>query len=353
MNRTSKLGLGVASAFALALLPTLNANADVQAQAGDIVGVGSDTVQYLGDFIADGDFNGHTGYNPTHLSNRLVNFHATGDAFGSLTAGVGIVERAGQKPTVRPDGSGTGYDAINADTAGTINYVRASGTPNAARVSAANAAFGGYHAYRVATDDVRIGVSGLVPSEVPANLTTSELATLYSANAPCPTFAAAIGRGPANPAHPVIPQSGSGTRNSFLASIGVPTPGTCAATVQEHDPKPIRSDADAFGPFSAGRLSLINAGYFTGAGINAGDIVVQSAGFPAARPLYLVLKQNDLTNSDGSVKGVPNATTISALFAPAVGAYTRSSASALFASAGFTRSFLDCEASGSGPNTFC
>src|SRR2546423_95784 len=49
---------------------------------GDIVGVGSDTVQYIGDFLADGDALGHAGFNAAGGKYKFLSFDATADANG-------------------------------------------------------------------------------------------------------------------------------------------------------------------------------------------------------------------------------------------------------------------------------
>ena len=53
--------------------------ADPAPSSNDVVGVGSDTLQYMLDFGADGDFNSNPGYNAGKLS-RLISFDATPDA---------------------------------------------------------------------------------------------------------------------------------------------------------------------------------------------------------------------------------------------------------------------------------
>lgn len=371
MKIVTKATLGIVGVAAFALAPAMPAHADTSAQTNDIVGVGSDTLQYISDFIAEGDANGDSGYNATHLGNRLVNFDATGDAFGALTnvpiygststRDAGIVERSGTLPVLRPDGSGSGYDALNADATGVISYVRASSAASTARQNTATANFGGFHAYEVATDDVQIAVSstnGSVPTDVPTNLTAAELKTIYTSQpatagnlSTCPTFSSEINRGPAEVAHPVLPQSGSGTRSSFETAIGITDSqvGACVAIVQEHDPAPIQGDDDALGPFSVGRYNLINSGYFKNVNILANAVALQGNGFPSARPLYIVTRFKDLTDSNGNVIGLPLATIVAALFKSSTGAYVKNSATALYTAAGFTKKFQDCVTA----NTFC
>ena len=100
------------------------AHADVAPQAGDAVGVGSDTVQYLLDFGADGDFHRRHRLQRDRAINRLVSFDATPDAnarAGYLNGSTNttlkplnptVVLRAGAHPVQRPNGSGAGITAL-------------------------------------------------------------------------------------------------------------------------------------------------------------------------------------------------------------------------------------------------
>ena len=80
-HRTLKLGLVAATALAAALplVVTPSAYWDYAPNAGDVVGVGSDTLQYMVDFLADGDAYGHTGYNQVGNKLKLDDFDATAD----------------------------------------------------------------------------------------------------------------------------------------------------------------------------------------------------------------------------------------------------------------------------------
>ncbi|MHA4875776.1 hypothetical protein, partial [Enterococcus faecium] len=48
----------------------------------DVVGVGSDTLQYNLDFLADGDVSGDLGYNASNNVNKLVSIDSTADTNG-------------------------------------------------------------------------------------------------------------------------------------------------------------------------------------------------------------------------------------------------------------------------------
>src|ERR1051326_4583175 len=135
MKTISKAGLGAVGALVLTLFQGSIAVADVQPQGADVVGVGSDTVQFGIDFLADGDVAGDAGFNATNQTRRAINFDATGDACGGVTAGATVVLRANSKPVGRPNGSGSGISALLTDTGATenINFVRSSRLPNATR----------------------------------------------------------------------------------------------------------------------------------------------------------------------------------------------------------------------------
>jgi len=289
-------------AVALSLLTAAPASADYAPGPNDVVGVGSDTVQYVIDFLADGDYTGATGYNLGKL-NRVVNFDATPDAnarlaygsygLGSSTAGAGtsgagstaalnncgpgtgategtgaqnaphtgdkpctldptIVLRAGLKPVLRPNGSGAGFNALKRDVAlGTHNI------DFARRSSAAGDTSTTY-------DSVNVGQDGLaILSKTGGNavaLSAAQLKSIYECTV---TNWTSVGGGTSATIVPLLPQVGSGTRSSFISSIGSSeaaiTSGGCAQNVEENDPEAIdasSSPANAIEPMSSGRLAM-------------------------------------------------------------------------------------------------
>ncbi|HEY5454061.1 MAG TPA: hypothetical protein VIJ96_01190, partial [Acidothermaceae bacterium] len=137
--RKSRRSAAVLSAIGVCSVLVLGAGsafADDQAQSGDVVGVGSDTVQYASDFIANGSPTGAAGYNSS-VTNRDISFFATGDgngralydSTGQLLQGGGGAEgttsitlRAGTLPVARPDGSGDGMLALTNDSVGGPGY---------------------------------------------------------------------------------------------------------------------------------------------------------------------------------------------------------------------------------------
>src|SRR5438105_193538 len=81
-TRKSKVAIATAGAVAVTLGLVAQASADVQPRNTDAVAVGSDTVQYVVDFLADGDQNTNPGYNTGNTSRRIFSFDATADASG-------------------------------------------------------------------------------------------------------------------------------------------------------------------------------------------------------------------------------------------------------------------------------
>lgn len=368
MNRMKKAGLvSVASAISMAMmLPMGSANADVAGGGNDIVGVGSDTAQYPIDFLADGNIAGDLGFNSANAATRIVNFDATGDANGKLTPGVTSVLRAGTKPTTRPNGSGGGITALLADLDTlpgngqynhVINYVRSSRLPTAAeQTSAVNKGWGGLRVVQFATDSLAIAAN--TTTFVPAGLSTAELVKIYDGSydtwSDLPGYAGPNG---AELIVPILPQSGSGTRNFFLADLQAANGGVAVTlsasviqTAQEHDPTALSSlsatqKPNALAPFSAGRITLLNSGYF-GAGL-ANTVVLRTAVAPdsaaaynPSRGLYIIFRQSDVANPAaflaGSTKNWANT-----LFVGSLSTIAKSTATPLINGSGVIKAYAD------------
>jgi ABC-type phosphate transport system substrate-binding protein len=280
MRKISKLSVTAAGVFAVALGIASPAYADYGPSATDVVGVGSDTVQNIGNFVADGDQNGDFGYNAADNPDKLVSFDATPDANdragylnGSTNAALlklnpTIVLREGTSPIQRPNGSGAGITAFNVDT-GTpeqINYVRASRLPTAAeQTTAGGHGWGFLHVVQVSTDPLEIATA--TTTNVPAaGLSGQELVSIYT----CTTtnWSALPGSTTSGVIVPLIPQTGSGTLSTFLADLKTanggtaPTLGGCLQTVEENDPSVIAGNPNAIAPFSLSRFKLYQSGYF-------------------------------------------------------------------------------------------
>lgn len=277
---------------------------------GDVVCVGSDTVQIMGNFLADGNPSGNAGFNTaTGQTYKFLSLDATADAnvrvAYAITSTVANPQpldpsvdlRAGQKPQNRPNGSGSGYNALNADVTTTgrneqINCVRGSALANQTQYDTANTnGWGGYHTVRAATDTVRVAVlapsGGVAATNAPAHLSRAQLSFIYSVTGTVAPQWSAIPGGyvPPNPSAapgtpgncatcPIVallPQNGSGTRGTFIADLQA---AGCVCTSfgswinqqsEENDPSAITNGsdpADTIIPFSSDRLDLWNSGFF-------------------------------------------------------------------------------------------
>lgn len=305
--RSVRLGSLVAVTAATMALLSSPAHADYAPGAGDVVGVGSDTLQQLVDFVADGDPFGGSGYNQLGNPNKFISIDATADAntrlaYGSGgvnglpgsasttslcapgtggTAGTGnqntthnesgqpctlnptVVLRQGLPPTQRPNGSGAGYNLLVADTnqtgtnagsgKGLIDFSRASSAKNA------NNAF--FDSITVGTDPLAM-LSSTNTNAVA--LSAAQLNLIYSCT---DTTWNQVGGTSTATIVPLLPQVGSGTRSSFLKAINNPTLGSCVKNVEENDPEAIDASGDptnAIEPMSGGRLNLFQGKSATG-----------------------------------------------------------------------------------------
>jgi hypothetical protein len=345
-HRLLKLGLVGAGALAAALplLAAQPAFADYAPTGTDVVGVGSDTVQNMLDFGADG-FPGTAGFNAS-AQHKLVSFDATADqnvrlAYGSggasgvpvnngtttaqgCSPGTGgnaatgltfssqgtqgglpcvlnptITIRSGTSPTLRPNGSGAGFLALANDILATNNGAPNSGTPELINFSRSSSVQFGSGASRKTSvdgvsstgvvDSVELGNDALgmvvanTTNAVP--LSTTQLKNIYTATTTtvnayggtgCVTWTE-VGGSSTDPVLAIVPQIGSGTRNTFLDDIGGSgfhssyTTTNCVQTGEENDPTAVfqttditniplgtgqTASKDSIEPMSGGRLNL-------------------------------------------------------------------------------------------------
>lgn len=374
------LGLGAGLTTAL-VLSAGTAHADLAPTRTDVVGVGSDTVQNIANFLADGDTSGTPGYNSAGNINRLVSFDATPDANdragylnGSTNASLKpltptIVFRAGTNPVQRPNGSGAGISALLADKGSSevINWVRSSRLPtDAEQQTAINNGWGGLHVVKIATDDLKIAAA--TTTNAPAALTAAQLVSIYQCTA---TQWTAVGGTSATTILPLVPQTGSGTRSTFLNDLKAANGGTavtlgaCVQTVEENDPTSITGSsapADTIAPFSSGRLALYNAGYFKDptkvfgvapVTVSPGIALLTGSGtYSNTRGLFITYRDSDTASTTPFQPGGTK-NWVQTLFANSGGTtpFVASSAGqADIASAGSTPTYLDC---GAGLGTTC
>jgi ABC-type phosphate transport system substrate-binding protein len=345
-RKSAKLALAAAVAGGLGLTMASPAMADYGPAPLDVVGAGSDTVQNIMNFAADGKGN-LTGFNSAGNKYKLVSLDATGDANdrsvyasgGTSPLKLSVIYRAGKSPQQRANGSGSGIAAMLQDTtigAGeTINFVRMSRLPNSTEIGQADTinGWGGLHVIKIATDDLVMAAASASTNAVP--LTADQLVHVYQCDA---GFTDWHDLNPAAPAGstiiPEAPQSGSGTGGTFIADMTAAkgsafSYGSCVKITEENDPAAITSPpgggsaANAIQPLSSGRKALFDSGYFhdpsvafpTGTALTSGIQLFYGSGGAAQTPnacvkptapgqtldycntrgLYLVWRHNDDT----------------------------------------------------------
>ena len=266
MRMLSKLLAGSAAAATLVALAAGPALADpptgVTPKATDVVGVGSDTTEFVVNQLSHD-------YNATHAAPKLYSWDATNPSTGAV--GDPVVTKSGCVSISRPDGSSAGITALEANTADgsgfCIDYARssrgrASTDPPYAAGGIAFTALAG-DAVTYATRSTAAG-----GTNAPANLTTAQLASIYECNV---TNWSQVG-GKNAPISAFLPQAGSGTRAFFLTALGggvTPiTPGACVnSTVQENEGiDPQLNSKNAIVPFSVAKY--IAEAYHSAACIN-------------------------------------------------------------------------------------
>lgn len=179
--------------------------------ATDIVGVGSDTTTplFAGTNVppappaTSGSL--QPDFNATNPANKLWSWNATGTP-------TSITPKAGCAAITRPNGSSAGITALKASiTAGNtcIDFARSSRARNSGDGT-------GVSFVSLARDAITWSSPAGSGSPVPASLTVAQLTAIYNCT---DTNWNQVG-GANAPIVAVLPQSGSGTRNTFLADIG-------------------------------------------------------------------------------------------------------------------------------------
>jgi ABC-type phosphate transport system substrate-binding protein len=282
MRKLSRMLAGaaaVAAAAALVAGSVTAASADpigkngkaVLPAAYDVVGVGSNTTQFVLDQIS-------LDYNKTVPANKhsaahpyLYSFDAVGSAKIVTKAGCG-----GAKTIVRPNGSGAGLKALTANTADgkgrfCIDFGRSSSgrAPTAPAPGPNGVAYVAFarDAVTYATRTAKFG-----GTDAPANLTKADLTKIYTCAAAARNWKAFGGKNAT--IVPFLPQSSSGTRSFFLKTIGVTNPGSCVSdgpgatgSIEENEgTNKLLNNAAAIVPFSVG--AYVEQAFHSGKGLN-------------------------------------------------------------------------------------
>ena len=244
------LGTGIAGAVALTLAGTTGtALADppsgVTPPSNAIVGVGSDTTEYVLDQLALA----YDAQSPAP-TNPLYSWDATGTT--------PITTKTGATSIARPNGSGAGIAALIANTKTTVDFARSSRARNTSDPTTIK-----FVAF--AKDAVTVAVQNT--TNAPANLTTANLKSIYTCAS---TRWNQVGGTSTATIKPFLPQAGSGTRAFFEAAIGVTdsTVGSCVnSTVQENEgTNSLLNDPNAIVPYSTAKY--IAQVFHSGAGQN-------------------------------------------------------------------------------------
>ena len=231
------------------------------------------------DFAADGDQLGDSGYNSAGNEFKLVNFDASADAnarlaYGPQGVGAGqwaagdggrrvrqpddqprrpamrlnptIVIRAGICPVQRPNWSGAGAKALAADA---NHFITFHARPHAKGRRRAAATFCPARSTASRSGPSRGNADGEHDERRPVS--AQQLKLVYRC---ADTTWTPVGGTSSDAVIPIVPQVGSGTRQSFLAAIGNATFGRCVQTGEENDPTAIAAQsnpADAIEPMSS------------------------------------------------------------------------------------------------------
>jgi ABC-type phosphate transport system substrate-binding protein len=275
MRRFTKLMTTVVSVAAVATLTAGVtqgvAKADppkgVTPQAYDYVGVGSNTTQYVLDQMSV-NYNAKVGKHHSSTDPYLYSFDATPPSNPTSTSTFYITPKLGCSGTdkkthktikiVRPNGSGAGVSALNANQfddneSGAhycIDFARSSSGPAAG----ANLGSGGDAYVPFATDAVTWGVRDKAAggTDAPANLTVAQLKEIYSCQV---TNWSKLG-GKSGAIKPYVPQANSGTRKFFLTALGLSNTSVASCVGQQPEENEGTyagfNNAGAIFPFSIG-----------------------------------------------------------------------------------------------------
>lgn len=197
----------------------------VTPQSGDVVGVGSDTIEFLLDQL------GHD-YNASHPGQpRLFSFDAINPSTGQV--GDPITTKSDCAAVPRPDGSSAGIAELEKNNKGTsgefcVDYARSSRERQTGDPSSVDFLPIGQDAVTWATQ---------ATTNAPSNLSATQLQQIYTCQV---SDWGQVGGAAGNPIKAFLPQAGSGTRAFFLSAIGITESqvGSCVTanpTVQENE----------------------------------------------------------------------------------------------------------------------
>lgn len=314
VRKISAVLAAVAATGALTAAALVPANAEPPAgtvpRANDIVGVGSDTIQYVDQALADA-YNQTVGPNdPKVISYDACTTPDPGSLLSYPCTNSGSVALAGGGSMARPGGSGPGRAALYNDpqNSAKVAFGRASGVGNATDFQ------NGLVGVPFALDTVVVAVS-LKNTAAPESLTDAQVLGIYTGQ--YDNWSQVGGKDA--PIDALEPQSGSGTRSFFegqLKSINGGTAPTLVAKdtytatdgstqqVYEHDPAPLVADSDAIAPFSKGRASF------------ASDRIRVVGGFAKDRAVWNYVRQTKIEGVDAPDEWLYDSDLMQSVFGP-------------------------------------
>jgi ABC-type phosphate transport system substrate-binding protein len=255
MRILSRLITGAAvttAAMAMAVAPAMaDPPAGVTPRPGDVVGVGSDTIQNVMDQFSH-DFNA------THTGTKLYSWDATNPHTGASLDN--ITFKSGCSLQQRPNGSSAGVSAVASNAGGSVagrpcaDFARSS---RDRKPTDAPFAKGGLAFITLAGDAVTYATQA--GSHAPAHLSTAQLTAIYT----CKVHNWKAVGGKPGLIHAFLPQASSGTRAFFLTAINVTTPGSCVSdgtgptgSIEENEGvNPLlANDLNAIFPYSIGKF---------------------------------------------------------------------------------------------------
>ncbi|MFE5795859.1 hypothetical protein ACFQ8C_25250 [Streptomyces sp. NPDC056503] len=266
------LGLGVA------LAPAAQADPTPVTQYRTLAGVGSDTTQDV--------LNGLGNVVTNAFGQKII---ASWDATGTAT----VKTKATGCVINRPNGSSAGIDALRnaVDTAsGCLDFARSSRVP----VDGSTTDLTWIPFAKDAVSWVKRSDSAL-----PSDLTAAQLKDIYECNLTSLNGVALT---------PLLPQANSGTRQFFLSSIGVATPGSCVTQGVQENNGTVLDTAGDIAPYSVAqytaqekavvtdRRGAAVLGSLAGVAPRNADKTLNPA-FPFTREVYNVVPTPKLTNA--------------------------------------------------------
>jgi ABC-type phosphate transport system substrate-binding protein len=219
----SKLLVAATTAAAVTAMMATPALADpptgVTPKPGDVVGVGSDTIQNVFDQFSHD-------YNATHSTGKLYSWDALNPKTGAMGDPIQLKSGSTACKIPRPDGSSAGITALEntgkTSTHPCIDFARSSrarATTDPTTISFID----------LAGDAVTVATQP--GSHAPANLlTTAVLTGIYNCTITKWNQIPGNSGGSTATISAFAPQNGSGTRAFFLGALGLTNPGPCVST---------------------------------------------------------------------------------------------------------------------------